>query len=103
MSPILQNTIFLGRTLVVMMTLVAMLFVSSAQGFSEECSEETVSQEVELVISRREEQGLERRSRFDFHGDVCHRRNLSKLIPAHDAVARSERRDLNGTGSYLRI
>lgn len=104
MNPFLQNTLRFAKTLGVLVTLVTMLLVSSTQGAFEECSEESVCQEIELVLGRRDQrQSEESCSRSQLtHADYC---RPFQIVAAIDQVPldTSERANMNGSGSYLII
>ena len=104
MNRIFQNTICFVQTLGVIATLLAMLFVSSAQGSCEECSEQTVSQEVELVLGRREERRLEKRSTVsNFQNAVLESRRRVQTVQNRFFAAGTEHAKMNGSGTYLLI
>jgi hypothetical protein len=98
------TTIRLSRTLGLMLMLMAMLFVSSTQGAFEECSEESVSQVIEVVVGRREvgpievsDSGVSSAPRFPIVA-----RN-SKSSANLFFVVLTERSRMNGSGTFLLI
>ncbi len=99
-----EMTIRFYRTLGVIITLLAMLFVSSAQGAFEESSEESTSHEIELVVGRREVRPMETREpvgRGELVFPVVAR--LGKLSRQPFFAAQTERSGMNGSGTFLLI
>lgn len=104
MHPFLQNSIRLARSLSVIGTLMLTLVVTSTQGAFEECSEETVSQEIELVLGRREHRKTrEIKQPNDIGCSLVRTPCTSDSATGELVIANSERSNLNGTGSYLLI
>ena len=85
-------------------TLLAMLLVSSTHGVFEECSEESVSQEIELVLGRRD-QRQDKSSDPSVGPKHSIAGVLKKANPSKPrvVVAIGERAAMNGSGSYLII
>ena len=104
MNFILANTFRFAQTLGVVSTLLAMLFVSSAQGAWEECSEETVTQEIELLVGRRQERRVEENDLVSvFQTPVAQQRPHSNPIQYRSFVVKTERENMNGSGTNLLI
>lgn len=104
MTPNIHNTIRIARSLGVLLTLLVMFTISSTQVVVEECSQETVSQEIELVLARRAVQRVDNPQNSD---DPQFRLNrpvtVSNQSPSRFFVALTERANLNGAGAYLLI
>jgi len=86
------------------MTLLAMLFVSSSQGAFEECAEEQVSQEIELVMGRRDQRKTKQTdSDADFNYPVSQAARKAKSVKNRFFVIAKERVNMNGSGTHLLI
>ncbi len=86
------------------MTLVAMLLISSSQGSFEECSEESSSQEIELVLNRRDQRNLAENDSFaQVTQPIFQHAASPKRSQGDGLLVAGQRSKLNGCGSYLRI
>ena len=103
MNLFLHKTYQFAQWFGVVMTLIAMLLVSSSQGAFEECSEESVSHEIEFVLGRRDQRKAEE------HASVALiHPGFPTLVKTNGSKNRflwisRERTKINGCGSHLRI
>jgi hypothetical protein len=104
MTPKIQTTVRIVRSLGVLLTLLAMFSISSTQVVVEECSQETVSQQLELVMARR---AVRRNDDTEDSADLRFRPDqyLSAAKPTRNRffAALTERANLNGSGTHLLI
>ena len=104
MTTKIHTTVRIVRSLGVLLTLLAMFSISSTQVVVEECSQETVSQQLELVVVRR---AVRRNDYTEIFTDFWFRpdRYLSAAKPTQNRffAALTERANLNGSGTHLLI
>ena len=101
MKPLTNITIQATKTLGIAAIAVLLLFLSSSNHFSEECSQETETVEIELLLSCRKEQSAAKTdSSLDlpaFQSCPVNCLPLSNLV----VNSTSERDKMNGIGAYL--
>ena len=97
------NTFKLVRSIGVVFALMLMFSVSSTQVVVEECSLETVSEQIEMVVARRSARRAESDAVSAENWIRTERERSTTSTSYRFADVRSERANLNGSGSHLII
>ena len=104
MNCTLHKTFRLLRTLGVCLTLLAMLVASSTQVVVEECSQEKVAEEIELLlVDRKEPSAKQNDSVANDNSPIAQSLGIAERLDCRYFRGLSERDRMNGSGTYLLI